>query len=245
MPQGQAGSGRLNHRLNFGTVHPYITGDLWEGQETYVEFTVSSYFPAIHNRGNCLTRKLTENNRRLLDDHGICLSSSLDGWDDDLILQPYARPGAGSAAFGNPWLLADDEFPKLARIFNLHRRYREILVNALDLDASKYGQDLDANCGPTQRMQSAASRGDDATRLITLRNITWLPVKYPINLDASMGLKAPGNVELRSCTRRRGYLGVLSMGSRSKWKCFRFTLASCWPPPGAAASWALPVATTR
>ncbi len=31
--------------------------------------------------------------------------------------------------YGNPWFLRDDEYPKLARIFNLHRRYRGILTS--------------------------------------------------------------------------------------------------------------------
>lgn len=40
--------------------------------------------------------------------------------------------------YGNPWFLSDKEFPKLARIYNLHRKFGEILTNAIILPES-YG----------------------------------------------------------------------------------------------------------
>ncbi len=77
--------------------------------------------------------------------------------------------------YGNPWLLRDDEFPKLARIFNLHRKYRDLLVEGMVLPEGRFGP-------------SAVSRGDGSTRLITLRNLTWQPVTY--NSAAGSGRSA-------------------------------------------------------
>ena len=57
--------------------------------------------------------------------------------------------------YGNPWLLRDDEFPRLARIYNLHRRYRDILVHGMTLPEEGYGP-------------YAVSRGDGQTRFLAL-----------------------------------------------------------------------------
>ena len=55
------------------------------------------------------------------------------GWTLDrcLILAPEI--------YANPWLLRDDEFSRLARIYNLHRHYRDILVNGMTLPETVYG----------------------------------------------------------------------------------------------------------
>ena len=79
----------------------------------------------------------------------------LQAFNRNLILAPEI--------YGNPWFLRDDEYPRLARIFNLTRKYKEILVNGMVLPEAKYGE-------------KAVSRGDDKTRLITLRNLTWEPI---------------------------------------------------------------------
>jgi len=81
--------------------------------------------------------------KRLAEDHGVC-----------------------------PWFLRDDEFPQLARIFNLHRRYRDILTRGMVLPENSY-------------RPHAVSRGDGKTRLITLRNLTWEPVTHRVALSAS------------------------------------------------------------
>ncbi len=41
--------------------------------------------------------------------------------------------------YGSPWFLRDDEFSQLARIFNLHRRYRDILTQGIELPEATYG----------------------------------------------------------------------------------------------------------
>jgi hypothetical protein len=66
-------------------------------------------------------------------------------------------------------------------LFNLHRRYREILVKGMALPEKTYGP-------------NAVSRGDGTTRFLTLSNLTWDPVSYEIRLDESIGLTSGGEV---------------------------------------------------
>ncbi len=167
----------LNHRLDFGKGMPYATTSLLEGLETYIDVFLTNNFPATHNRAGALGRTTPPGLIRLQEDHGVCLSSCLDFWDDDLVLQAFNRALILSPQiYGNPWFLRDDEFPKLARIFNLHRQYREILVHAKPLtDTRKYGP-------------LALSRGDARTRFITLRNLEWEPETYTITLSDEIGL---------------------------------------------------------
>lgn len=167
----------LNHRLNLGHAEPHVTTFLWEGAETYIEIHMTNNKPAPHNRARALDRGLPPDLKRLAEDHGVCLSSSLDFWQEDLILQGFNRSMIlAPQLYGSPWFLRDDEYPQLARIFNIHRKYRDILTKGIVLPEEKYGK-------------YAVSRGDDKTRLITLRNLTWEPVTYEVALDESIGLK--------------------------------------------------------
>jgi len=175
----------LNHRLGLEKAQQYATTFLWEGRETYVGVFSVNNVTAPHHRANALNRGLVPNLQRLTEDHGVCITSYPDYWDDDLILQAFNRSLILSPQiYGNPWLLRDEEFAKLARIFNLHRKYKDILVNGLVLPAGKYGP-------------AAVSRGDADTRFITLRNLTWKPVTYQVQLDEELGLSSKGRVELR------------------------------------------------
>ena len=175
----------LNHRLNLGPATPQATTFLWQGAETYIDVHMPNLKPATHNRARALARGLPPELKRLAEDHGVCLSSCLDYWADDLILQAFNRSMIlAPELYGSPWFLRDDEYPKLARIFNLHRRYRDILVQGMVLPESQYGP-------------NAVSRGDETTRLITVRNLTWEPVTYTIDLDESVGLAGTPGREVR------------------------------------------------
>jgi hypothetical protein len=192
----------LNHRLEFGKAQPYVTTELWEGAETYIDVWMSNKQTATHHRAGALSRSLPPGLMRLTEDCGVCISSCLDYWEDDLVLQSFNRSLILAPEFyGNPWFLRDDEFPKFARIFNLHRRYRDILVDGIILPEKDYGP-------------FAVSRGDDSTRLITLRNLTWSPVTYNVKLDASIGLAGAGDIEVRRFHPSERILGKYRAGDK-------------------------------
>ena len=190
----------LNHRLELGKALPYVTTELWEGAETYIDVWMPNKQAATHHRAGALSRGLPPGLTRLTEDCGVCLSSCLDYWEDDLVLQAFNRCLIlAPEIYGNPWFLRDDEFPKLARICNLHRRHRDILVNGMVLPENEYGP-------------FAVSRGDGSTRFITLRNLTWNPVRYKVKLDASIGLTAEGNIEFRRLHPSERILGQYKPG---------------------------------
>ena len=166
----------LNHRLDLGPGTRHSTTFLLGGEETYIDVFMTNSMTAPHHRAQAISRKAPENLTRLTEDHGVCLSSCLDYWEDDLILQSFGRELIlAPEIYANPWFLRDEEFPYLAFIFNLHRTYRDILVNALRLPEESYGPE-------------ALSRGDDGTRFLTLRNLSWQPVTYKIKLDSETGI---------------------------------------------------------
>jgi hypothetical protein len=190
-----------NHRVELGKAEPCATTFLWEGAETYIDVFSSNAQTAPHHRAGALSRELPPGLNRMMEDHGVCLSSCLDFWEDDLVLQAFNRCLLmAPEIYGNPWLLRDDEFPKMVRLFNLHRRFRNILVNGMVLPEIDYGP-------------YAVSRGDDSTRFITLRNLTWEPVTYTIKLDRSIGLKSEEQVELRRFHPSERIYGFFEPGS--------------------------------
>jgi hypothetical protein len=176
----------LNHRLNLGEEGvKHATTRLMGGDETYIDVHMANDQTATHHRAGALSRDLVPELQRLAEDHGVCISSCLDYWEDDLILQAFSRNLIlAPQIYGNPWLLRDDEYPKLAAIVNLARQYKEILVDGIILPEMEYGE-------------KAVSRGDGQTRLITLRNLTWMPVMRTIRLDQEIGLTDGSNYELR------------------------------------------------
>ncbi|MHC4069963.1 MAG: hypothetical protein ACYS18_08490 [Planctomycetota bacterium] len=192
----------LNHRLELGKAQPYVTTELWEGAETYIDVWMSNKETASHHRAGALSRSLPPGLMRLTEDCGVCISSCLDYWEDDLVLQSFNRSLILAPEFyGNPWFLRDEEFAKFARIFNLHRRYRDILVDGIVLAEDEYGP-------------FAVSRGDGSTRLITLRNLTWRPVTYSVKLDASIGLAEAGDIEVRRFHPSERILGKYKAGDK-------------------------------
>ena len=192
----------LNHRITLNEeAGKQTTTFLWEGRETYVDVNISNDTPAPHHRASNLSRGLPPNLNRLTEDHGVCFSSALDAWDDDLILQAFNRNLILSPEiYGNPFLLNDENLPLLARIYNIHRLYNDILVNGIQLPEETYGK-------------LAVSRGDDKTRLITLRNLTWQPLQVTVKLDESIGLKSDGNVEVLQYHPVEKFLGDFKSGS--------------------------------
>jgi len=191
----------LNHRLNLGKGTAHSTTFLLGGAETYIDVHMANEVTAPHHRAEALSRELPPKLTRLTEDCGVCLSSCLDYWEDDLILQAFNRNLIlAPEIYGNPWLLRDDEYPLLARIFNLHRQYRDIMVSGMILPEAEYGP-------------NAVSRGDGQTRLVTLRNLSWNPISYKVKLDESVGLKKSAKIEVRTFHPTEKIVGVYPYGS--------------------------------
>jgi len=192
----------LNHRLNLGEEgQKHATTYLWGGEETYIDVHMINKQTAPHHRAGAISRDVVPGLKRLTEDHGVCISSCLDYWEDDLIQQGFNRNLIlAPQIYGNPWLLADDEYPKLARIFNLARKYRNIMVDGIVLPEEGYGD-------------KAVSRGDGATRLITLRNVSWEPITCKIKLDEEIGLTVEGAVELRRYHPSERVFGTFKKGA--------------------------------
>ena len=176
----------LNHRNDLGEAEVYATTFLWEGLETYIDVHGVNRVTAPHNRAFMFFRGHTPENKRLTEDHGVCISSSVDFFEDELVYQAFNRSLIlAPEIYGNPWLMRDDELAKLARIFNLHRKYRDILVDALNLDEQLYGN-------------GAIARGDKKRRFIATGNAGWQDKIVEVKLDESIGLAACKKV--RVCT---------------------------------------------
>ena len=193
----------LNHRLDLGDGERYTTTHLWAG-EAYIDVWRGNEGTATHNRAGAIELGVRADGsgrpERLFEDHGVCLSSGLDYWEDDLMLQALSRNLIlAPELYGSPWFLRDDEFPKLARIYNLTRRYRDILPNGMMLDEKAHGP-------------KAVSRGNQDTRIITLQNTTWNPVTYKVTLNDSIGIGGDGPYEVRRLHPAESILGKFKKG---------------------------------
>lgn len=193
----------LNHRNDLGEASKYATTFLWEGHETYAD--VHNYNPctAPHNRACMFFRGNTPDLKRLTEDHGVCISSSPAYFEDELIYQAFGRCLIlAPEIYGNPWLLKDSELPALARVFNLHRRHREILVHGMLPDETL---DLGDN---------AVLRGDERRRFLATGNGSWEKRTIEIPLDERIGLYPCASV----CVTRRfpteKLLGVFAFGAK-------------------------------
>ncbi|MBO4572792.1 MAG: hypothetical protein J5762_03385 [Clostridia bacterium] len=169
----------LNHRNDLGEEQKYATTFLWEGMETYVDVHGYNQVTAPHNRAYTFFRGHTPKLKRLAEDHGVCISSSVGYFEDDLVYQAFNRSLIlAPEIYGNPWFMRDDELPRLARIFNLHRRYRNVLVDGMLPDASL--GDLGNN---------AVLRGDGKQRFLATGNASWTAKEITIPLNERIGLE--------------------------------------------------------
>lgn len=165
----------LNHRLDLYEAEPYVTTFLWNGDETYTDILICNKHTSMHNRGYMFERGNVDGLQRLAEDHGVCLSSCLDYFEDELIYQAFGRCLIlAPELYGNPWFLKDSEFPRLARVYNLHKRNANILVSGKKLPESK-------GC-------NAVSRGTADKRYICTGNNSWKTKRIKLKLDKSIGL---------------------------------------------------------
>ena len=191
----------LNHRLNLYEAEKHVTTFLWNGNETYVDVLIKNHCTAMHNRAYTFTRGHVENLQRLAEDHGVCISSSIDYFEDELIYQAFNRSLIlAPEIYGNPWFMRDDELPKLARIYNLHRRNAPILVDGMLL-GNEYGCE-------------ACSRGSGEKRFISTGNNEWNAKKITVSLDESIGLDCGGSISVNIHHPYEKHLGIYNFGDK-------------------------------
>ncbi len=190
----------LNHRLPLYEAEPYVTTYLWNGIESYTDVCFApAGKTALHNRAYMFERGFTDNLDRLAEDHGVCISSSIDYFEDELIYQAFGRSLIlAPEIYGNPWFLKDSEQPRLARIYNYHRRNASILVQGKRLGA-EYGA-------------NAIARGTDNKRIITTGNDSWDVKTITLHIDESLGLTEKGNYEVILRHPYEEHLGTFAYG---------------------------------
>jgi len=189
----------LNHRLEYYEADDYITTDLFNGQETYIDILCKNPHPAMHHRAHMFYRGHTDNLNRLMEDHGVCISSCIDYFEDELIYQAFNRSLIlAPEIYGNPWLMRDDEFSRLARIYNLHKRNAPILVDGMLL--------------PENMGNNAVSRGDGEKRFIATGNASWETKTISFTLDESIGLGKAENFAVNLHHPTEKALGVFAYG---------------------------------
>lgn len=189
----------LNHRLNFYEAEKYVTTYLWNGDETYVDVSQGNRQTAMHHRAFMFTRGHTDNLERLAEDHGVCISSNIDYFEDELIYQAFNRSLIlAPEIYGNPWFMRDDELPKLARIYNLHGRNAKILVNGKLLPES-YGI-------------NACSRGSDTKRFIATGNNSWETQTATIKIGDEIGINTNESVVVNIHHPYEKHIGIFKTG---------------------------------
>jgi len=207
----------LDHRLPLGPkikdpILPMLPG-VGAGVETYIDVHQINRTTAAHNRAQAMRRGVPSDLSRLYDDHGVCLNSCLDYWEDDLILQAFNRSLAlAPSVYGSPWFLRDDEYPYLAFIYNLYRDYRDILIKGKILPKEQYGY-------------CAVSRGDETTRFITLRNMSWTTKSFSISLGKEIGIEKGKKVQVRQYHPYIYDMGLHALGASVKVEVLPFRAA--------------------
>ena len=192
----------LNHRLDLYEAEPYVTTFLWNGNETYTDVLSCNQNTAMHNRAYMFGRGHVPELSRLAEDHGVCISSSVDYFEDELIYQAFTRSLIlAPEIYGNPWLLRDDELPRLARVYNLHRRNAPILVNGMVLPEERYG-----NC--------AAVRGSETKRFLSTGNNSWEKRTITVPLTEEIGLKTTGEIYVNLHHPYEQHLGCFQPGDQ-------------------------------
>lgn len=189
----------LNHRLEFYEAEPFVTTYLWNGVETYVDVLSCNQNTAMHGRAFMFTRGHTDNLERLAEDHGVCISSSIDYFEDELIYQAFNRSLIlAPEIYGNPWLMRDDELAKLARVYNLHARNAAILVNGKVLPDS-YGD-------------NAVTRGSETKRFISTGNNSWDPKIITVNIGEETGVETDEPVAVNIHHPYEKHIGFFKKG---------------------------------
>lgn len=189
----------LNHRLDFYEAEEFVTTYLWNGTETYVDVLSCNQNTAMHGRAFMFERGHTDNLERLAEDHGVCISSSIDYFEDELIYQAFNRSLIlAPEIYGNPWLMRDDELAKLARVYNLHRRNAAILVDGKLLPES-YGA-------------NAVTRGSKTKRFISTGNNSWNVKTITVKIGEETGIETDLPIAVNIHHPYEKHIGVFKVG---------------------------------
>lgn len=189
----------LNHRLDFFEAEEFVTTYLWNGTETYVDVLSCNQNTAMHGRAFMFERGHTDNLERLAEDHGVCISSSIDYFEDELIYQAFNRSLIlAPEIYGNPWLMRDDELAKLARIYNLHKRNAAILVEGKLLPES-YGA-------------NAVTRGNKTKRFISTGNNSWQTKTIAVKIGEETGIETGKTVAVNIHHPYEKHVGIFNVG---------------------------------
>jgi hypothetical protein len=171
----------INHRINNSPYMLTITDCLlWKGEETYIDVHITNRTAALYNRSGSIGRDLTsefyQTPFRQFEDHGICFNSCVENWEDDLVAQAFGRASVLSPElYGTFFFLRDEEYPRLARLIQLHKRSEPLLKKAFPLS------------------EGDIAHGDGRSSLVVLRNPTWSYRTKSVPLDGTIGLAAePG-----------------------------------------------------
>ncbi len=189
----------LNHRLNLYEAEPYATTYLWNGNECYIDVLMGNDITCMHNRAQMFRRGHTPDLERLTEDHGVCISSSADYFEDELVYQAFGRSLIlAPELYGNPWFIRDNELPKLARVYNLHKHNAQILVDGMILPES-------LGC-------CAVSRGNSGKRYICTGNDGWETRVIELRIDESIGLSERGDYLVNLRHPYEEHMGVFRFG---------------------------------
>lgn len=195
----------LNHRLNLGRGMPYGTTTLLGGEEAYIDVNMFNKLCAPHHREYMFHRVNPDGGTRLTEDHGVCISSCIDYFEDELMLQAFRRSLIlAPEIYANPWLMRDEEHARLARIYNFHRTYRDILVDGTELPRT-YG------------WHHAMSRGNGDVRFVTAGNVEWESEDIYVNINEEIGLdRYDGEFVVSVHHPYEKYVGTFRYGDRAK-----------------------------
>ena len=203
----------LNHRLNLYEAEKYATTYLWQGAESYTDSCCTApQNTAMHNRSYMFVRGLVPEMARLCEDHGVCISSSIDYFEDELIYQAFSRSLIlAPETYGNPWFLKDCEQPRYARVYNLHRRNAAILVDGMPLSDTLGAYPV--------------SRGNGRKRFLCTGNNSWKEKTITVTVDASIGITEPGTYQINLRHPYDEQLAVVSYGESFTYTIMPFRAA--------------------
>ena len=202
----------LNHRLDLYEAEKNVTTFLWNGQETYVDILIRNKCTAMHNRAYMFTRGHVEGLQRLAEDHGVCISSGIDYFEDELIYQAFNRSLIlAPEMYGNPWFMRDDELPKLARVYNLHARNASLLVDGMLLGEDKGSE--------------ACARGSKTKRFISTGNNSWETKNITLELNESIGISDCGKFAVNMHHPYEKHIGIFAYGDEIKLELMPFRAA--------------------